>query len=101
VGFTEVELMRYHQIALTSSNAQSMQMRMSEGGANSPIDSAVERISVNEPLHETTSNTKQGGSTERRDSGIPEELQQANDNNTRNKKHPESETKVRKSWIFA
>jgi hypothetical protein len=101
VGFTEVELMRYHQIALTSSNAKSTQMRMSEGGANLARDSEVEHISVNEPLHETTSNTKQGGSTERRDSGIPEELQQANDNNTRNKKHPESETKVRKSWIFA
>jgi hypothetical protein len=83
------------------SDAQQKKPGMSKGGANSPRDRADKRISMNEPLHETTSNAKQGGNTERRESGIPDELQQANANNTGNKKHPEPKTMVRMSWIFA
>jgi hypothetical protein len=87
-GFTENELMRYHKIALTSTKEQSMRMNMSAGEATSHKHSA--------------SNTEQGSSsTERKDSQSSNDFQQHNDNYTTNAIHPESETKVRMSWISA
>ena len=87
-GFTENELMRYHAVALTSTNEQSMRMNMSAGEATSHKHSA--------------SNTEQGSSsTERKDSQSSNDFQQHNDNYTTNDIHPESETKVRMSSISA